>query len=68
VDVKQPCTGKTLRVTVKDHGPTIHCRGPYGCNLETTVKFDLTPCAFHDLGGSLSQGIMDLKATDPFSC
>ena len=68
VTVYQPCTGKTLGVTIADCGPLMSsfCNDTgFYCKKSGYVSriIDLTPTAFAYLGGSLDYGTMTVRVT-----
>lgn len=67
VTIKNPCNGNSTVAHVKDCGPTVHCQSQTGCNDYTKVKFDLTPCAFSQLG-NLDTGVISCHATVNLPC
>jgi hypothetical protein len=63
VSLHNPCLNKSVTATVHDCGPCVHCISPFGCHNRQAVVFDLTPCTFTALGGTLSSGIQTCNAT-----
>lgn len=68
VSLSNPCQSAQTTVFVKDCGPCVHCRPAFGCKGRTHVKFDLAPCAFTALGGSLDSGFVSCNATVQVPC
>ncbi len=62
VQVGNPCLNNFVFATVHDCGPCVHCRSPFGCDNRSSITFDLTPCLFTKIGGTLSSGIQTCDA------
>jgi hypothetical protein len=64
-----PCQGKSDTAAIVDCGPNMSCLGTgFGCDNRKAIKFDLTPCSFVTLGGSLSAGHVTCDVTIYFQC
>lgn len=63
-DIKNPCSGATDIVYIRDCGPNPRCRST-GCKSYDSVRFDLTPCAFSAVGGSFNIGHCNLWVSPP---
>jgi hypothetical protein len=61
------CTGRSVDTVINDCGPHIRCPGASGCKGYSTIRFDLTACAFSALA-DLSHGSLNAKATYYLSC
>jgi hypothetical protein len=63
-----PCQGRSDSAPIVDCGPNMRCIDPFGCAGRRAVKFDVTPCVFVTLGGSLNAGFVTCDVTIYFPC
>jgi hypothetical protein len=64
-----PCQGKSDTVPIVTCGPNMSCLPTgFGCDNRKAIKFDVTPCSFVTLGGSLTAGHVTCDVTIYFPC
>lgn len=63
-EIENSCSGRATFVQIADCGPNPRCRDT-GCKGYQSVRFDLTPCAFTAVGGSMDIGHVNLWVSAP---